>query len=290
MVSDSNVKIAMGGIIAIAIIVGVFSYFFLTSDETELNIVPDSTDRKVYDIEIVNSSSLFKVYAPSGAFEIKNGEIFWYSIKLELNPEFEELYDKIGVKTEPQNSVVVVPIFTASAYTEGGFYDYYTGDCDLSCLTISIQLSLRPEGSRNAIQVLNLLGYKFISDVDIDKNPDNLKKYDKVILLHSEYVTKTEFEAITSHPNVIYLYPNALYAEVVVDYNENTMTLVRGHGYPEPKISNGFGWEYENTPYEFDTDCLDMEFYRIINGWMLNCNPEAIIHNSEELIKMIKEF
>ena len=37
-------------------------------------------------------------------------------------------------------------------------------------------------------------------------------------MLHNEYVTRPMFDAITSHPNVIYLYPNALYAEIEVNY------------------------------------------------------------------------
>ena len=82
-------------------------------------------------------------------------------------------------------------------------------------------------------------------------------------MLHNEYVTRTMFDAITSHPNVIYLYPNALYAEIEVDYDNNTITLIRGHNYPESEIVNGFDWEFENThPYEYDDTCLDMEFYK----------------------------
>ena len=39
-------------------------------------------------------------------------------------------------------------------------------------------------------KILKLLNYKFLSDIDIDKNPEILKNFDKVILLHNEYVTK----------------------------------------------------------------------------------------------------
>ena len=69
-----------------------------------------------------------------------------------------------------------------------------------------------------AHQALTLLGYPSITDIEIDKNPDILQQFDKVIMLHNEYVTRTMFDAITSHPNVIYLYPNALYAEIEVNY------------------------------------------------------------------------
>ena len=75
-------------------------------------------------------------------------------------------------------------------------------------------------------------------------------------MLHNEYVTRTMFDAITNHPNVLYLYPNALYAEIEVDYIDETITLIRGHNYPEPEITNGFDWEFDNThPYEFDSEC-----------------------------------
>jgi hypothetical protein len=54
------------------------------------------------------------------------------------------------------------------------------------------------------------------------------KYHDRVIVLPNEYVTKKEFDAIASHPDMIFLYPNALYAEVKTDYASNTITLVRG--------------------------------------------------------------
>ena len=99
------------------------------------------------------------------------------------------------------------------------------------------------------------------------------------------------FNAITSHPNVIYLYPNALYAEINVDYEKNEITLIRGHNYPESEIINGFEWEYENThPYEYDSECENWEFYDIHNGKMLNCFPEYRIFQDELLLKTLKEL
>jgi len=107
--------------------------------------------------------------------------------------------------------------------------------------------------------------------------------------LHNEYVTRAEFDAITEHPNVVYLYPNALYAEIEYDENDNTIKLIRGHNYPEPQITNGFDWEFDNThPYEYDVLCKDLEFYEIDNGYMLNCYPEIKILTDFELLKTIK--
>ena len=190
-----------------------------------------------------------------------------------------------------EKTIVIFPIFTASAYNSPGFYDYYNERCDESCLTVPIKLILRAEMGGNGAQILKLLNYKFLSDVDIDKNPEILKEFDKVILLHNEYVTKKEFDAITSHPNVIYLYPNSLYAEVEINYEQNTITLVRGHAFPDKQIDNGFGWEFDNTrPYEFDRDCDNWEFYEIDNGKMLNCFPEEQLYEDSSLLKTLKEL
>ena len=85
--------------------------------------------------------------------------------------------------------------------------------------------------------------------------------------------------------------PNALYAEINVDYEKNEITLIRGHNYPEPEIINGFDWEYENThPYEYDENCFNWEFYRIPNGEMLNCYPERKLISNIELLKEIKNI
>jgi hypothetical protein len=147
-----------------------------------------------------------------------------------------------------------------------------------------------PQANPNAAQVLKLLGYAFVTDVDVDKNPAILAKYKKVIVLHNEYLTKKEFDAITSHPNVVYLYPNALYAEVKTDYTKNTITLIRGHNYPSKEIRNGFDWKFDNSQMEYDTDCKKMQFYKINNGWMLNCYPENIVHKSMRFLETIKKL
>ena len=121
-------------------------------------------------------------------------------------------------------------------------------------------------------------------------DPSVLQQFDKVIMLHNEYVTRTMFDAITNHPNVLYLYPNALYAEIEVNYTDETITLIRGHDYPELGITNGFDWEFDNThPYEFDKTCLDMKMYPIENGWMTNCYPENVfLKNTEQLVNLLK--
>ena len=236
-------------------------------------------------------SSFFEIYGTHGDCVLEyGGNVSWRSLTLGLNPNKMDTYNKVAVSNYPQKIVVVYPYFTYAAYNEPGFYTYFSGECDDCTTTKFVQPSPIFTSSGMAHQALTLLGYTSITDVDIDKNPDILQNFDKVIMLHNEYVTRAVFDAVTSHPNVVYLYPNALYAEIEVNYVDETITLIRGHNYPEPEIKNGFNWEFDNThPYEFDIECLDMEFYKIKNGWMTNCYPENIfLQNSEDLFNLLK--
>ena len=257
-------------------------------------------------------SDFFNVYCFKSTihYEFQEGKLvpICSSSVITLNPNNMDIYDEIAIWDEPQKVAVVYPIFTASAYQgsnpvtpaeERGFYAYYQGRCD-DCTTVKIisensSEKLTYSASGMGIQVLSLLGYTTLTDIDIDQNPNILKEFDTIVMLHNEYVTRTMFDAITNHPNVLYLYPNALYAEIEVDYVDNTITLIRGHGYPEPKITNGFDWEFDNTrPYEFDSDCFDMKISKIKNGWMTNCYPENLFLKDTqqlfELLKLIKEL
>ena len=263
-------------IFAIVIFIIIFILQFNIFDEN------NDVNKKILDID-----SLFIIYGIDDDYTIFNDRKIWNTVEFELNPNNNEIYSSLF---NDKNTVVISPIFTANAYSENGFYEFFKGKCDQTCLTIELEKipQFIHTSSGNALQVLSLLNYQIISDIDVDKNPDILKNYDKVILLHNEYVTKKEFDAITSHPNVIYLYPNALYAEISVNYEDNTMTLIRGHNYPEPEILNGFDWEYDNSPLEYDENCISMGFDKISNGWMLNCYPERAIHQSKILLEMIK--
>ena len=238
------------------------------------------------------ASSFFEIYGLNGDCVISadDGMSKWKSTTLGLNPNKMDMYNKIALWDDPQNAVVVYPYFTYSAYQPQGFYDYYRGDCD-SCTTTKLVPPISQyTSSGQAHQALTMLGYSSITDIDIDKDPNILQQFDKVIMLHNEYVTRPMFDAITSHPNVIYLYPNALYAEIEVNYTDETITLIRGHNYPEQEISNGFDWPFDNThPYEYDDTCLEMEFYKTDAGWMTNCYPENLfLANTEQLVNILK--
>jgi len=294
-----NLKITVIPIAVLIIGVGVFS--FIPSDEKneiseDVEIMKSEEPRKLIQ---TNVPSLFKVMAYENDFEIIDGEKIWRDVFYEIDPSNMMIYDELK---NNKKSAVVFPIFTAAAYSEPGFYTFYRGDCDQEfhgvlfrdddCLTVKLEEEYSPlfTSSANGLQVLNLLDYEIITDITIHQNPEILSQYEKIILLHNEYVTSEEFDAITSHPNVIYLYPNALYAEIDFDENLWEISLIRGHNYPDPLIRNGFDWKFDNSLEEYDVTCNNMKFSKIDNGWMLNCYPENILHKSKELLKQIRDF
>jgi len=235
-------------------------------------------------------SAFFEIYGVYGKCLMENGNQVWESLLLGLNPNKMDTYNEVAVWNDPQKTVVVYPYFTSIAYNEPGFYAYYRGECD-DCTTTKFAQPI-PMYTASGIghQALTLLGYPSITDADIDRNPSILQQFDKVIMLHNEYVTRTVFDAVTNHPKVIYLYPNALYAEIEVNYIDETITLIRGHNYPEHEITNGFDWEFDNThPYEFDSKCQTIDIYKIKNGWMTTCYPENVfLRDSQQLFDLLK--
>ena len=214
--------------ITIVIIIGISIILtqYAPTNSTQENISEYSGEFFNFNIETTNTDlieldidSIFKIsgvrdeYIIDGTFQ-KYGRLYF-----ELDKNNQSIYDDI--KNTNENTVVIFPIFTAVAYNDPGFYNYFRGECDLQCLNVPLKPILRAEIGGNGAQILKLLNYNFLSDVDIDKNPEILDNFDKVILLHNEYVTKRQFDALTSHPNVVYLYPNALNAEIDVNYDEN---------------------------------------------------------------------
>ncbi|QLH09773.1 N,N-dimethylformamidase beta subunit family domain-containing protein [Candidatus Nitrosotenuis sp. DW1] len=281
-------------VILIILVVGFIAYYIIDQNTTLEKKLKENLGKETSKRELSVEGSLFRVLTRESDIQInyETKTITYSNADFELKPELMDLYHKIGFLNKTHNSVVVYPIFTEAAYNKNGFYDFYEGKCDSSCLTAKISTDFNGEysSSRAAFNSLRLLGYHYITDIDIDKDPEILKKYDSVILLHNEYVTKKEFDAITQHPKVIYLYPNALYAEVVSDYDSNTITLIRGHGYPSPQIRNGFDWKFDNSNLEYDNMCTNWKFYEIDNGIMLNCYPEYVIFKDQTLLLQIKNY
>ena len=289
----------------------IFLLFFVISSseindtapiEENLNFVPIEEKSEIMSsprIIETNVYSLFKTFSYEDDFEIIDGQKIWRNSLYQLDESNLEIYDELK---NDKKSAVILPIFTAAAYSEPGFYTFYRGECDQEfhgmlfrdddCLTITLKdnYSAGFTASGAATQILNLLEYELLNDIQVHQNPEILLQYEKIILLHNEYVTSTQFDAITSHPNVIYLYPNALYAEIDFDEELWQITLIRGHNYPDPLIRNGFDWKFDNSLEEYDVTCEDMKFSKIDNGWMLNCYPENVLHKNKELLRQIRDF
>ena len=293
-----NFKIIAGIMVAI-IIISVVYIFNQPQDSTNtFNVTPFliKTQGEGEPIFVRGASTIFDVYVYSKEKNIEKStpdNPIYLEQYLYTNPDNSALYEQLGWNSGLQKTVVVVPIFTKTAYGYSGFYDYYTNQCDTRCINsipIQYELPMGYTSSTNAIKVLSALDYPMITDIEIEKDPNILKKFDKVILLHNEYVTQKEFEAITNHPKVLYLYPNSLYAKIEYNYQNNTITLIRGHGYPNSDIKNGFDWKFDNSQLEYDFNCQEWKFYEIENGAMLNCYPESRIIKDKDLLMAIKEF
>jgi hypothetical protein len=246
---------------------------FITNDYIDVKSIVEGAPESLH---ISKSSLLFDIV---GNYD-NNGTLV--SLSIQKKPELQNTYQKLAVTKYSHDAVFIYPSFTQAAYEHGGFYDYYHKKCDTKCLTVKIpdRVDGFQSSSITGAWILKLLNYSYVKDQDVDKNPEMLFQYKKVIVLHNEYVTKNEFDAITRHPNVVFLYPNALYAQVTTNYDNNTITLVKGHGYPDPTIRNGFGWNDDNSQYEYDITCNTWNVYKSGNYSMLNCYPEfALLHD-----------
>ena len=208
-----------------------------------------------------------------------------------LQDEPTSIIDKL--KFTDKSVVVVAPLLTANAYRYQGFYDTFRGDCDESCLSLQLDTKIRfgYTSSNSALVYFNNLGIPIIDDYTASLNPEIFSQYKKIIMLHNEYVTIEFYEAIINHPNVYFMYPNALYAEI--DLTDGVMTLIKGKGYPKddpPPTVNAFDWEFENThPDEYDLECIDFKWSKIGNGYQLNCYPEVVIFEKTEIMDFIFE-
>ena len=282
--------IKIGILTLIIIIIGIISVSYFT---TESNIIETNQNEEKTELIEWDSGNLFKVLVDPKDIRIIDGKSIPLKATFGLKAELAETYNEIGVFDQEDKPLVIIPTFTSSAYAPFGFYDYYNERCGEQCLTVKIvsEDKLDYKSSANGVKILNLLGYDSISDLELHKNPSILNNYDKIILLHNEYVSKKMFDAVTSHNNIIFLYPNALYAEIEVDMSKNEITLIRGHDYP-PGIMNGFNYEIEEKfhKYEYDNTCSEWEFIEFENGYALNCYPEQSIWQNAVLLKALKEL
>ena len=207
-------------------------------------------------------------------------------ITTDAQPKFFTQAEKNFWNYTDSNILVIKPLLTANAYRPGGFYDYYSGKCDESCLSVKIDKDAKYtyNSSLRALVRFMALGADMADDYTV--NPALLQNYSRIILLHNEYVTQEFFDAVQKHPNVIYMYPNALYGKVEI--HDGNMTLIQGHGYHGK--DNGFDWKFDNTrPYETDDKCTYMKWMPVSNGLQLNCYPENFLLNNTWIFANVRD-
>src|SRR5574337_189234 len=167
----------------------------ITNNFIEIN---STTEGTIQSLHIPLESLLFDVIGhmdQSGNLE---------SLSMQRKPDLQNVYKDLELAKGTHNAVFIYPSFTQAVYEKGGFYDFYRKDCDSSCLTVPIPTHVNGFQSSSIFGAwaLKLLNYSHVKDEDIDKNPDILKQYKRVIVLPNEYITKKEFDAITSQVTV----------------------------------------------------------------------------------------
>jgi hypothetical protein len=233
---------------------------------------------------IVTGSAILCAFTSIIAYQAyQEFSIYW---DIPLTPQEINLYKNTA------KAVVIYPFFTQVAYSNNGFYSYYKKMCGIQCLTVkfnSFDIFPTYNSGKTSYDKLLQLNYPIITDMYVDQHPDILSQYDKIIVLHAEYETKTVFHALTSHKNIIYLYPNTFYGLISTNYTNHTITLLKGHGY---QINgSGFNWKYDNThPAEFDLSCKNWKFNNIPNGTQLSCFPNFLILHDRNLLKFIRDY
>ena len=162
------------------------------------------------------------------------------------------------------STAIVKPIFTHSAYQKGAFYTFYdhhtnddTTQYDLTMLTTQV---LNGWGqSRGALvhfyPLINNNTINVITDIDVHNN--DITQYNKLILLHNEYVTQQYYDNLRNFVErggtLILFDANSLYAEVLYDNVANTITLRLGHSWSfdgtRAEKSVAERWEQENQEF-----------------------------------------
>jgi hypothetical protein len=223
---------------------------------------------------------------------------------------FEQTSNQINKTSnnDTTNIALVEPTFTNAAY-DSSFYVFYT-------------LNVNASDNRNITKYLNLLTSKvnnkafivsgfsipylrkhiewlmpdhnaiLLTDVSVDTGSifkDNNKlynRYDVLILGHQEYVTQEEYSNlkrfVANGGILILTYSNSFYAEVSYDKNNESIRLVKGHGWA---FNGKSAWKNINERWENETSQWigsNMACY-ICNITFAN-NPFEYKHREEQFI------
>jgi hypothetical protein len=141
---------------------------------------------------------------------------------------------------------------------------------------------------------------KLINDIDVDKGKIfdnryglNLNLYDILILGHQEYVTQKEYDNlkqfVSNGGTLIILDSNVFYAEVKYFDNNNTISLVKGHGWA---YNGNTAWKSIGERWKNETEQWvgsNYLCYRCVkefknNPFNYSSHEEQYITNSKDII------
>ena len=97
--------------------------------KTVLHVEENENNRKILYIENDDENIFRKLIEPKHLV-FNQGVLEPSKLKFLLKDELSQTYDEIGVYDQKNKPLVIVPTFTASAYSEPGFYTFYKGECD----------------------------------------------------------------------------------------------------------------------------------------------------------------
>jgi hypothetical protein len=170
-----------------------------------------------------------------------------------------------GLQVQRNMSVAVIkPVFTSTPYSEyptGSFYAFYkkyvqaTGNIttDLGWLTTSVKLGMGYQGgwghtfplyqflSSSAAKNCGLVmgkNLEVISDINVTQgalfNPDGSRRFDALVIGHTEYVTQTEYDQlrlfVAAGGRLVAMSSNMFYGRVTYDPVTMLETFRAGHG------------------------------------------------------------
>ena len=135
-----------------------------------------------------------------------------------------------------------------------------------------------------------------LSDLDVDKgslfDKNNRNVYDIIILGHQEYVTQKEydnFKQFVSNGGIIILLDgNVFYAEVRYFDNNNTISLVKGHGWA---YNGKTAWKSVNERWKDETkDWVGSNYFCYMCVKIFKDNPFGYIPHEEQYVSNPKDI
>jgi len=133
-----KIKTIISIVIAVVVVGTIIAIFSPNVSKSGESILDFTIEKEPEIIEWYEPNSLFRLTVYEDDLIMQGGKVIPLEANFGLKPELEDIYEVIRVDNEVQKTVVVIPIFTASAYWEPGFYTYFRGVCDSSCLTTKI--------------------------------------------------------------------------------------------------------------------------------------------------------